>query len=327
MAESIQFLESDRDDDGRGGGLALSILIHAIVIAAILLRPVPPKKTQEKPLQYVDLVKTEPKPVAVAKPASPRPSFQGRNRQFIEAPGPKADKPPANAPLSNANRRASTPKPTGDKPTNRPGVGGEYIPGGPATPPKAQEKAPESDQPGIEKGKSNEKKTGTDGQPPGLRYESRTLVDGRKGQNANSPKIDWNSAIRDAGKANPGLAGALGGDKGFAESGPVSFESTWYPWGDYAAAMIRKIRYHWYANMPELVRLGVQGVVIVRFTIQRSGRITDVTILKSSGSPPYDYAARKAIELSSPLQPLPSDFPNPTERVTAGFYYNLSPPR
>ena len=70
----------------------------------------------------------------------------------------------------------------------------------------------------------------------------------------------------------------------------------------------------------------MKGVVTIRFTIQRDGRITEVTLLNSSGVPPYDNAARKSIELSSPLNPLPKDFPKPTERVTAMFYYNSTPP-
>jgi len=90
--------------------------------------------------------------------------------------------------------------------------------------------------------------------------------------------------------------------------------------------MVSRIRVNWYANMPQLIRTGMQGVVTIRFTIHRDGRISDVTILKSSGVPPYDHAARKAIELSSPLNALPKDFPNSTERVTCMFYYNMQVP-
>jgi TonB family protein len=90
--------------------------------------------------------------------------------------------------------------------------------------------------------------------------------------------------------------------------------------------MVSRIRVNWYANMPQLIRTGIAGVVTIRFTIQRDGRITDVAVLKSSGHPPYDFAARKAIELSSPLAPLPKNFPNPNERVTAMFYYNMQIP-
>ena len=87
--------------------------------------------------------------------------------------------------------------------------------------------------------------------------------------------------------------------------------------------MVSRIRVNWYAWMPQLIRSGIKGRVTIRFTIQRDGRITDVTMLESSGAPPYDFAAKKAIEQSSPLNPLPKDFPNPYERVTAVFYYNM----
>jgi TonB family protein len=144
---------------------------------------------------------------------------------------------------------------------------------------------------------------------------------------ASPQAIDWNSAIREAARSPRGGAGGrVGGETGFAESGPISFETQWYDWGPYAAAMVAKIRLHWYQNMPEIIRLGLKGVVIIRFTIQRDGRITDITTLQSSGVPPFDFAAAKAIELASPLSPLPSDFPEPDERVTAAFYYNLEPP-
>ncbi len=38
-------------------------------------------------------------------------------------------------------------------------------------------------------------------------------------------------------------------------------------------------------------RRGEQGDVTVRFTVQRSGQVTDVTVVKSSGSPRLDAAA------------------------------------
>jgi TonB family protein len=146
--------------------------------------------------------------------------------------------------------------------------------------------------------------------------------------------IDWKGAIKEVGKVaslgtgqqGPDLGNGGGGEKGYAKDGPISFESTWYDWGDYAQSMVARIRVNWYNIMPDLLRTGMQGVVTIRFTIHRDGQITDVTILNGSGTPPYDFAAKKAIENSSPLNPLPKDFPMATERVTAMFYYNMEPP-
>ncbi|HUR82216.1 MAG TPA: energy transducer TonB, partial [Thermoanaerobaculia bacterium] len=146
--------------------------------------------------------------------------------------------------------------------------------------------------------------------------------------------VDWRNAIREAGRAISGGDGGdgsdvaqTGGEQGFAEQGPLSFETQWYDWGDYAQSMVSKIRVNWYANMPQIIRTGMKGVVTIRFTIHRDGRISDITIMESSKVPPYDAAARRAIELSSPLKALPADFPNPTERVTCMFYYNMEIPR
>jgi TonB family protein len=145
--------------------------------------------------------------------------------------------------------------------------------------------------------------------------------------------VDWRNAIRDAGRAISGGGGdgidltRSGGEQGFAEQGPLSFETQWYDWGDYAQSMVSKIRVNWYANMPQIIRTGMAGVVTIRFTIHRDGRISDITILQSSGVPPYDAAARKAIELSSPLKALPADFPNNSERVICMFYYNTPIPQ
>ncbi len=152
---------------------------------------------------------------------------------------------------------------------------------------------------------------------------------------AASPAVNWQSAIKEVGKVaslgggqNLDLSkvGGGGGEKGFVEQGPVSFETQWYDWGEYAQSMVAKIRTNWYDNMPELIRTGMKGVVTIRFTIQRDGSITDVTILNTSTIPPFDNAAQKAIELSSKLHPLPKDFPKATEHVTCMFFYNMEPP-
>ena len=155
----------------------------------------------------------------------------------------------------------------------------------------------------------------------------------RPSQASASSGINWSNAIREVGKiASIGTGqhgvdlSGQGGEKGFAESGPLSFESQWYDWGDYAQSMVSRIRVNWYNNMPQLIQTGLKGVVTIRFTIQRNGQITDITMLSSSGAPPYDFAAKKAIELSSPLNPLPADFPNPSERVTCMFFYNQEVP-
>ncbi len=65
----------------------------------------------------------------------------------------------------------------------------------------------------------------------------------------------------------------------------------------------------------------VSGQTIVRFTIQRDGRITDAALEKSSGYTALDLNAQRAVMITRQLPPLPSAFPNPTLTVHLNFQY------
>lgn len=294
MEEHLDFVFEEKRRGGVSLAVAFSLVLHAVFIVYVIAtyRPVTQADAATPMVRYVELIR--------------------QNKQFTEAPGPKTDTAPITAPYSNANRKASTPQPTGDKPTLRPGHGGMYtapVPV-PVPAPSANGETARQQQPA---------------EAPTFSYRP---------QQANAGAVDWGNAIKEVGKiASLGtgqqsidLGNSGGGDKGFAESGPVSFESQWYDWGEYASSMVSKIRVNWYNNMPQLIQTGMKGEVTIRFTIQRDGRITDVTILSSSAVPPYDNAAKKAIVLSSALAALPADFPNATERVTCMFFYNEEPP-
>ncbi len=134
------------------------------------------------------------------------------------------------------------------------------------------------------------------------------------------------TAIREAARgAVGGEGGSPGGDPegGFVDSGPVSFDTSWYDWGPYAAEMIRRIKLHW--DVPELARLGWKGSLTVRFFILADGTVADAKILRGSSIPPFDFAAFQAIVKSSPFRPLPLDLHSTREGVTVTFFYNMRP--
>lgn len=302
----------------KAGGLSISVVVSVLLHSLLLVwfirayRAIPPA-TQDVPIaRYVELMRQNP-------------------QDFVEAPGPEVQNAPVTAPLSDRNRKASMPEPTGDQPTPRPGDGGGIFtpPMGKPGPRETQAQQPmAARQPQGQGGQPSEASTGAASSAP-----SSSLVYREPAKAAATGMVDWRGAIREVGRAAAAGGGdgidlaRVGGDQGFAEQGPLSFETQWYDWGDYAQSMVSRIRVNWYANMPQIIRTGIQGVVTIRFTIQRDGRITDITILNSSGVPPYDQAARKAIELSSPLKALPADFPKSSERVTCMFYYNMEIPR
>jgi TonB family protein len=111
---------------------------------------------------------------------------------------------------------------------------------------------------------------------------------------------------------------------GRVDEGALSFDTQWYDWGPYAKKMLAKIRRNW--RIPEIARLGVAGVVRIRYFIERDGTVTGLQIMNESGKPPMDFAARDAIGDSSPFEPLPSDLTGvDREGVTITFYYNARP--
>ena len=305
------------EDTRKRSGLSLFVVVSLIAHAALIIWFVTSYKPMSAPrdvpiARYVELMTQNP-----------------QDRQFTEAPGPEVARAPLNAPLSDRNRKTSMPEPTGPNPTTRPGDGSNasYTPpmGNPAPRGPRASGAPAMSSPAPQPSANPSQSAPIDSS---FIYREPAKAAAAAGV------VDWRNAIREAGRAISGGSGGdgidlaqTGGEKGFAEQGPLSFETSWYDWGDYAQSMVSKIRVNWYANMPQIIRTGMKGVVTIRFTIHRDGRISDITILNSSGVPPYDGAARKAIELSSPLKALPADFPNPTERVTCMFYYNMEIPR
>lgn len=84
---------------------------------------------------------------------------------------------------------------------------------------------------------------------------------------------------------------------------------------DYIATMVDRIRSAWNPNQ------GTSGVVKVKFTIQRDGRLTDVAVEERSGSSVLDNAALRAVLLTRALNPLPAQFTNPTLGVHLQFEY------
>ena len=68
-------------------------------------------------------------------------------------------------------------------------------------------------------------------------------------------------------------------------------------------------------------RAGAAGDVIVKFTIQRDGTITNSSVERSSGNQILDLNAQRALYLTRQLPPLPAAFPNQTLTVHLNFKY------
>ncbi|HWC64774.1 MAG TPA: energy transducer TonB [Thermoanaerobaculia bacterium] len=249
-------------------------------------------------------------------------------RFFTEAPGPARREAKPEAPLSDKNRRAGG----GDR--NRPKAETPYVarqrgieglePGRPSKPAPQQRAAsagesaapkpaaPAAPQPKIASGQSPAFT------PPG---PSPAPAPGRPG--GASPVPSLGQAIRNATGGPSGLGGAPKANEGggFVDYGPISFDTQWYDWGDYAEEMLRKIKIHWYEHIPKLAELGPDGKLSIRFYIRADGSVEGESVIRSSDIPPYDHAAFLGISEASPFRPLPKELNEAREGVTITFLY------
>lgn len=70
-------------------------------------------------------------------------------------------------------------------------------------------------------------------------------------------------------------------------------------------------------------RDGLQGTLVIRFAISKSGRVTDVELVKSSGYNLLDDAAKQALHDASPFNPLPDSWKKDEFVITGTFVYRM----
>jgi protein TonB len=85
---------------------------------------------------------------------------------------------------------------------------------------------------------------------------------------------------------------------------------------EYVALMLDAIKRNWDQNQQ------ASGVTVMKYTIERDGRITDIQLERSSGYPALDYMAQRSLQLTRQLQPLPGAFTEPSLTVSLTFEYS-----
>ena len=83
---------------------------------------------------------------------------------------------------------------------------------------------------------------------------------------------------------------------------------------EYLETVVQRIHQNWASKQ------NVTGQVIVKFTIERDGRITRAQVERPSGFVALDLAAHRAVQIAR-VPPLPAPFPNPDLTVHLRFEY------
>jgi len=102
--------------------------------------------------------------------------------------------------------------------------------------------------------------------------------------------------------------------------GDISLDTKEFPYEWYLIGIKNKIENRWSTLEVEILS-GEIKKVIIKFKILRNGRIERAEIERSSGFPPFDNSALRAVLSSAPLPPLPKDFIEDSLVIHFGFEY------
>jgi protein TonB len=113
-----------------------------------------------------------------------------------------------------------------------------------------------------------------------------------------------------------------GDDHGWRED-TVDLGSLEVKYVNYLAKIKKRILRIWkypqkaYDNLEE-------GNVVVKMSIDASGRLTDVTLVSSSGSPDLDHGALTVVQEAAPYEPLPAQYNLSRLHIIASFSYKIT---
>jgi TonB family protein len=90
----------------------------------------------------------------------------------------------------------------------------------------------------------------------------------------------------------------------------------------YLIQILASVRRNWMSVMPESVKMGRKGTVLIQFIIDRHGGVPKLVIATSSGADALDRAAVTGVSASAPFPPLPAEFKGDQIRLQLAFNYN-----
>ena len=122
-------------------------------------------------------------------------------------------------------------------------------------------------------------------------------------------QLQQGSAVAQTGGVGIGLGLSTGGG---GSGGEINVGDFCCP--DYLQTMLQIIQRGWNSKQQ------IAGTTAIRFTIGRSGAVSDVEVAKASGYTVLDFTAQRAV-LTARLPPLPAAYRNPTLTLTINFQY------
>jgi TonB family protein len=286
----------------RRDGVAVSIMVHAALVAVLLVAP--------------QLLPSNPLSQLLQQPP-PQPQQQEERPRFVFVE-PKVDLPPLRQPerveLSDVDRsaRATERAPTLDNPL--PFARGNSTERTEASPDErmkgkgpAPEPAPEA--PPVEVPQPVDPKN-----DPQLAMMQRPQVKPSGGSLGEALKNLQKYVQKESFDNQKGQS---------QEFGPLQFDTKGVEFGPWIRRFVSQVRRNWFVPMAAMT---MRGRVVITFYVHRNGALTDVTVIRPSEIESFNTAAVNALLASNPTTPLPPEYPDDKAFFTVTFFYNESPP-
>lgn len=290
----------------RREGVVLSVVVHALVVAALLYAP-------RLALFQPSAEELQAAAERQRQPDSEQPRFVVIE-PLREMPAPA---PPPKAELSDLDRVAKAPE-ISERPENA-------LPFSRGQSAERVETAPEETPAGTTPEPSPSTPT-----PAERTAENRTpLPDAenatpapRQAQTPRPPGGTLGEALRDLQKyvQREAMNNPTGGVQDFGPE--IQFDSKGVEFGPWIRRFIAQVKRNWI--IPNAA-LAMRGRVVIQFNVHRDGAITDLAVVRPSEIDSFNRAALNALMMSSPTTPLPPEYPDDKAFFTVTFYYNESP--
>jgi protein TonB len=147
--------------------------------------------------------------------------------------------------------------------------------------------------------------------PPKATETVAAMPDARGTTLSRGKELQTGTAVAVTGARGEGFGLSTGGGKGLG----AQLEVGDFCCPEYLALMQQKILSSWNQKTE------VSGNVIMKFTIQRDGTLTDMLLEQPSGNQELDNNARRALLVTRQLPPLPPGYPNSTLILHLTFRY------
>ena len=291
----------------RRDGVAVAILIHALILAAFIFAP------------QLAMFQPSPEELARRQAEIERQQQEQQNRfVFVQ---PRVDMrslppPPERSELSDQDRRSQAPEiapnPTNPLAFSRGDTSERVEAAVPETARGAEpEPEPEPPQPEPEKQVARALPPSDTGLPRRTEPATRPLATGPLGEALRNleqyvRKETFNNP--QGGATNPGAT--------------IQFDTKGVEFGPWLRRFVSQVRRNWFVP---LAAYTMRGHVVLQFNIHKDGTITDIQVVQPSSVQSFNIAAYNAIQGSSPTEPLPPEYPSPMAFFTVTFYYNEDP--